>query len=128
MTGFCSETERFGLQDPSAAQPSKSALLLQNSNNFQSLDDLSNEEFLGLVGQRVRRYRSLQRMSRKQLAGTSNVSERYLAQLESGQGNMSISLLRRVTCALGVPIAQVMAEPDAEPASAPLAKAGPMSD
>jgi len=40
-------------------------------------------------------------MTRKALATEADVSERYLAQLESGEGNMSIVLLRRVAAALG---------------------------
>jgi XRE family aerobic/anaerobic benzoate catabolism transcriptional regulator len=40
-------------------------------------------------------------MSRKVLAKTSGISERYIAQLESGKGNVSIVLLRRVSQALG---------------------------
>jgi XRE family aerobic/anaerobic benzoate catabolism transcriptional regulator len=40
-------------------------------------------------------------MTRKALAREATVSERYLAQLEAGEGNMSIVLLRRVAAALG---------------------------
>lgn len=43
-------------------------------------------------------------MARKILARQARVSERYLAQLESGQGNCSIVLLRRIARALGLPI------------------------
>lgn len=43
-------------------------------------------------------------MSRKILARDSGVSERYLAQLESGQGNISIVLLRQLGRALDTPI------------------------
>ena len=60
--------------------------------------------FLGELGQRVRRIRALRGMSRKALAVASGVSERYLAQLESGEGNLSIVLLRRVARATGAPI------------------------
>jgi XRE family aerobic/anaerobic benzoate catabolism transcriptional regulator len=45
--------------------------------------------------------RGLRGMSRKVLAKTSGISERYIAQLESGKGNVSIVLLRRVSQALG---------------------------
>ena len=40
-------------------------------------------------------------MSRKVLAKVSGISERYIAQLESGKGNVSIVLLRRVSNAMG---------------------------
>ncbi len=74
------------------------------------LDSLSTDEFLLVVGQRVRRQRAEKSMSRKRLAEVSGVSERYLAQLESGQGNMSIALLRKVTTAIGMSLGNLMAE------------------
>jgi XRE family aerobic/anaerobic benzoate catabolism transcriptional regulator len=43
-------------------------------------------------------------MTRKLLARASGVSERYLAQLESGQGNISILLLRQLAQALALPL------------------------
>ena len=64
--------------------------------------ELSEDEFLAALGQRVRRSRGLRGMSRKVLAQTSGISERYIAQLESGMGNVSIVLLRRLARATGV--------------------------
>ncbi|HMK69226.1 MAG TPA: helix-turn-helix transcriptional regulator, partial [Stellaceae bacterium] len=40
----------------------------------------------------------------------SEVSERYLAQLESGHGNISIVLLRQVAQAMGLPLADLVRE------------------
>jgi XRE family aerobic/anaerobic benzoate catabolism transcriptional regulator len=57
--------------------------------------------FLVELGQRVRTMRALRGMSRKVLAKVSGISERYIAQLESGKGNVSIMLLRRVSNAMG---------------------------
>lgn len=57
--------------------------------------------YLELVGKRVRALRSRRGMTRKQLAKDSRVSERYLAQLEGGVGNVSILLLRQIAQALG---------------------------
>ena len=57
--------------------------------------------FLEALGQRVRTMRALRGMSRKVLAKVSGISERYIAQLESGKGNVSIVLLRRVSHAMG---------------------------
>lgn len=68
------------------------------------------EEFLSLVGSRVRKNRMDISMSRKLLAKRSGVSERYLAQLESGQGNISIKLLRKVALAIDVKLEQLMSE------------------
>jgi XRE family aerobic/anaerobic benzoate catabolism transcriptional regulator len=56
--------------------------------------------FLEQLGQRVRTMRALRGMSRKVLAKVSGISERYIAQLESGKGNVSIVLLRRVSNAM----------------------------
>jgi XRE family aerobic/anaerobic benzoate catabolism transcriptional regulator len=49
-------------------------------------------------------------MTRKILARDSGVSERYLAQLEAGKGNITISLLRRVTAAMGLPLATLVSD------------------
>ncbi len=57
--------------------------------------------FLEQLGQRVRTTRALRGMSRKVLAKVSGISERYIAQLEGGKGNVSIVLLRRVSHAMG---------------------------
>ena len=78
------------------------------SNTMSTLDALSTEDFLLIVGQRVRKQRSRKSMSCKRLAEVSGVSERYLAQLESGQGNMSIALLRKVTAAIGMSLGELM--------------------
>ncbi|ABD85677.1 helix-turn-helix transcriptional regulator [Rhodopseudomonas palustris] len=61
----------------------------------------SETSFLEQLGHRVRTTRALRGMSRKVLAKVSGVSERYIAQLESGKGNVSIVLLRRVAQAMG---------------------------
>lgn len=57
-------------------------------------------DFLEQLGQRVRTMRALRGMSRKVLAKVSGISERYIAQLEAGRGNVSIVLLRRVSNAM----------------------------
>src|ERR1700682_5953072 len=57
--------------------------------------------FLEQLGQRVRTMRALRGMSRKVLAKVSGISERYIAQLESGKGNVSIVLLLRLSNAMG---------------------------
>jgi XRE family aerobic/anaerobic benzoate catabolism transcriptional regulator len=60
--------------------------------------------FLKLLGDRVREARARRGMTRKILARDSGVSERYLAQLETGQGNVSILLLRDIARALDLPL------------------------
>jgi len=52
------------------------------------------------VGERVRKARRSHGYPRRVLSERSGVSQRYLAQLEAGEGNISISLLDRVATAL----------------------------
>ncbi|MBP2496764.1 XRE family aerobic/anaerobic benzoate catabolism transcriptional regulator [Methylobacterium sp. PvP109] len=54
-------------------------------------------------------------LSRKVLSQTSGLSERYIAQLEGGQGNVSIILLRRVANAMGVRLDDLITGNDALP-------------
>jgi XRE family aerobic/anaerobic benzoate catabolism transcriptional regulator len=67
-------------------------------------------EYLRALGERIREARARRGMTRKILARDSGVSERYLAQLESGQGNISIILLRQVAQAMGLPLADLVRE------------------
>ena len=64
--------------------------------------------FLQKVGRRVRKLREGRGLPRYSLAAQAQVSERYLGQLETGEGNISIMLLRRVATALGVPISELL--------------------
>jgi XRE family aerobic/anaerobic benzoate catabolism transcriptional regulator len=68
------------------------------------------EAYLHRLGERVRTLRNRRGMSRKALAAHARVSERYLAQLEVGKGNISIVLLRRISRALGLPVTQLVQE------------------
>src|SRR5215472_5056098 len=63
--------------------------------------------FLLALGRRVREIRSRRGMTRKVVAREADVSERHLAQLESGEGNISVVLLRRIAAALNVFVAEV---------------------
>ena len=71
--------------------------------------------FLEQLGQRVRTMRALRGMSRKVLARVSGISERYIAQLESGKGNVSIVLLRRVSTAMGAHLEDLIPATDPAP-------------
>lgn len=66
---------------------------------------------LDQLGLRVRRARAALGLSRRALEQRSGVSERYLAQLESGRGNISILLLNRIALALGADLAELLAPP-----------------
>lgn len=71
--------------------------------------------FLIAVGLRVRQRRSQRGLTRKALALAADVSERYLGQLETGEGNISILLLRRVAMALDTPLADLLEANRADP-------------
>jgi XRE family aerobic/anaerobic benzoate catabolism transcriptional regulator len=62
----------------------------------------SESAFLAMLGDRVRGMRMLREMSRRELARRSRVSERYIAQIEAGKGNVSIVLLLRIAHAIRV--------------------------
>jgi len=66
------------------------------------------DAYLHRLGERVRMLRNQRGMSRKVLARQAKVSERYIAQLESGLGNCSIVLLRRIARAIGMPVTQLV--------------------
>jgi XRE family aerobic/anaerobic benzoate catabolism transcriptional regulator len=59
-------------------------------------------QFLAAFGKRVRALRKRCGLTRKLLARQADVSERYLGQLESGEGNVSLILLRRIASALHI--------------------------
>jgi XRE family aerobic/anaerobic benzoate catabolism transcriptional regulator len=66
--------------------------------------------FLTALGERVREQRARRGITRRILARDSGVSERYLAQLEGGQGNASLLILRRIARALDVPLASLVSD------------------
>jgi XRE family aerobic/anaerobic benzoate catabolism transcriptional regulator len=67
----------------------------------------SNDGFLLSLGKRVRELRNRRGLTRKMMAREADVSERHLAQLEAGEGNVSIVLLRRIAAALHVSLAEL---------------------
>ena len=80
--------------------------------NASTADDST---YLQQLGARVRDARSRLGLSRKSLAAKSGVSERYLAQLEGGQGNISILLLRQVAAALDAPLKDLLSDEASHP-------------
>jgi XRE family transcriptional regulator, aerobic/anaerobic benzoate catabolism transcriptional regulator len=79
-----------------------------------SLGESNGEDFLVWLGKRVRKVRARRGMPRKQVAHDADVSERHLAQLESGEGNISVVLLRRIAGALDVSLTDLFATDAAE--------------
>lgn len=72
-------------------------------------------EFLLSLGKRVRELRNRRGMTRKMVARDAEVSERHLAQLEAGEGNVSVVLLQRIATALSVSLVELFAPEVEEP-------------
>ena len=70
--------------------------ILQLSN--KQLDDQA--EVLESLAKTLRQKRAEKKLSRRVLAEMAGVSQRYLAQIEAGKGNVSICVLQRVADAL----------------------------
>lgn len=60
------------------------------------------------LGARVRAWRARRGMTRKQLAADSHLSERFLADVESGKGNVSINSLEAAARALNITILELL--------------------
>jgi XRE family aerobic/anaerobic benzoate catabolism transcriptional regulator len=79
--------------------------------------------FLESVGAAVRSQRERRGWSRRELAATSGLSERFLAQLETGDGNISLRRFAEVAHALGTTPVALLAV-TTEPAHKPIALLG----
>ena len=73
--------------------------------------------FVTSIGRLVRLSRAKRGMTRRQLAQESGASERYLAQIESGQGNPSVLILKSIAQALDVPIIELLPRANGRPAA-----------
>jgi len=80
--------------------------------------------FLETVGATVRSQRERRGWSRRELASASGVSERFLAHLEAGDGNISLRRFADVAHALGTTPAALLAPADAATAHKPIALLG----
>ncbi len=88
--------------------------IADNSKETEALPAVgSDADFLQTLGKRVREIRDRRGMTRKLVAREANVSERHLAHLEGGEGNVSIVLLRHIARALDVSLVELLA-PEAE--------------
>ncbi|WP_321900916.1 helix-turn-helix transcriptional regulator [Paraburkholderia tropica] len=65
------------------------------------------DPFLTAMGERVRMLRARRGMTRKALAAETGLSERHLANLESGVGNASVLVLRQIALTLNCSLAEV---------------------
>ncbi|MFL5365578.1 MAG: helix-turn-helix domain-containing protein, partial [Myxococcales bacterium] len=67
------------------------------------------DSLLAGIGAAVRAAREDRRLSRRALSDRSGVSERFLADLESGSGNISVGRLADVARALGTSASALLA-------------------
>jgi XRE family transcriptional regulator, aerobic/anaerobic benzoate catabolism transcriptional regulator len=70
------------------------------------------DAFAAAIGAIVRLSRAKRGMTRRQLAEQSGTSERYLAQIEAGQGNPSVIVLKAIAEALDVSIVDLLPRTD----------------
>ncbi len=72
--------------------------------------DDSDAGFLHGLGERLRLIRARRGMSRRILSRQADISERYIAQMEAGDGNVSILKLRAIAQALGVTVTELLGD------------------
>jgi XRE family aerobic/anaerobic benzoate catabolism transcriptional regulator len=74
--------------------------------------DTANEaadRYLVEVGTRIRRLRTERRLSRRVLGERAGLSQRFIAHLEAGSGNISLKRLKRLADALDTDLAEIVA-------------------
>ena len=76
----------------------------------EAVQDARRSPFLVALGERVRTLRSRQGMTRRAVATAAQVSERHLANLEYGTGNVSILVLLQVAHALQCSLAELLGD------------------
>ncbi|MES2688395.1 MAG: helix-turn-helix transcriptional regulator [Pseudomonadota bacterium] len=75
---------------------------------MQVMSEIEAKATLAELGARVRAWRARRGMTRKALATDSGLSERFLADVESGKGNVSINSLEAAARALNISILDLM--------------------
>jgi XRE family aerobic/anaerobic benzoate catabolism transcriptional regulator len=84
---------------------------------MSAVDDqpVHDDAYLRAFGERIRAERARRGMSRRLLSAHAGISERYITQLESGKGNVSILLLRQIAAALGLPLSRLLEDESPAP-------------
>jgi XRE family transcriptional regulator, aerobic/anaerobic benzoate catabolism transcriptional regulator len=75
---------------------------------MQLMSESQEKATLSELGARVRAWRARRGMTRKQLAADSGLSERFLAEVEAGRGNVSINSLEAAARALNITILELL--------------------
>lgn len=78
------------------------------SSNPSRMKDAQEATYLRHVAKRIREHRQAKGISRRELAEAAELSERYVTQLESGKGNVTILLLRKIARALDVSMERLL--------------------
>lgn len=76
--------------------------------DFSPSTNAATRHFAAEVGRLVRRNRARRGITRRQLAVESGISERYLAQIEGGQSNPSVIVLRAIAQAMEMHITALL--------------------
>lgn len=64
------------------------------------------------VGQRIRNYRTRQKLSQEKLAELSGCHPTYIGQVERGEKNATIESIEKIAVALGVPLSKLFEKLD----------------
>lgn len=64
-------------------------------------------EISKLIGQRIRNYRSQQKLSQEKLAELSGCHPTYIGQVERGEKNATLESIEKIASALNVPLSQL---------------------
>jgi len=85
--------------------------ILDQENNLLSLNAIKEERIiLNNIGLIVKKHRAKRGITRKLLASLSGISIRYLAQLEAGKANPTISILKNIAYALNMSLSDMLFE------------------
>jgi len=85
--------------------------ILDQENNLLSLKAIKEESIrLNNIGLIVKKHRAKRGITRKLLASLSGISIRYLAQLEAGKANPTISILKNIAYALNMSPSEMLFE------------------
>jgi XRE family aerobic/anaerobic benzoate catabolism transcriptional regulator len=77
---------------------------------MSDLSDLPKDPFLVTLGERLKMLRARRGLTRKALSRTADVSERHVANVESGVGNASIQFLRQLSMVLNCTLAEMIGD------------------
>lgn len=67
------------------------------------------------IGERIRAWRTKLKISQEQLALKAEITPAYLGQIERGEKNPTVKIVERLADVLGVPLAELFTDRNAEP-------------